>query len=54
MITAEIAGERPGIRCDRDQVLRVFGNLIGNALKFITVDGAPDKGSTFSFTRPVA
>jgi signal transduction histidine kinase len=34
MITAESAGEPPGIRCDRDQVLRVFGNLIGNALKF--------------------
>jgi PAS domain S-box-containing protein len=28
------------VRCDRDRVLQVFGNLIGNALKFSPAEGA--------------
>ena len=33
---------RPGLRsvsCDRDQILRVFGNLVGNAAKFTPPGG---------------
>lgn len=49
-IVCQIAGPLPRICADRDRLVQVFGNLLGNAMKFtpergvITVDVRPDAG----------
>jgi CheY-like chemotaxis protein len=37
-LRAEIAGEPPPVNCDRDRVLQVFSNLVGNAVS-VTPEG---------------
>ncbi|HEX5871396.1 MAG TPA: HAMP domain-containing sensor histidine kinase, partial [Longimicrobium sp.] len=47
----------PPVRADRDRVLQVFSNLVGNALKFtppdgvVTVGAAPDEGAVRFWVR---
>lgn len=40
----------PPVRADRDRILQVFSNLVGNAIKFTP----PGEGTTFHFTLPAA
>jgi PAS domain S-box-containing protein len=39
-LTVEILGDLRPVRCNRDYVLRVFANLIGNAQKFTPIGGS--------------
>ena len=38
-LTFEVLGDAKPVRCDRDSVLRIFGNLIGNAERFSPAGG---------------
>ncbi len=39
-LTSEILGQLPAVRCDRDRILQVLGNLIGNALNVTRSGGS--------------
>ena len=52
-----VVEECPPVRADRDRVLQVFSNLVGNALKFtpprgaVTVGAAPEEGAVRFWVR---
>ena len=43
-LSVEIAGDAPRVLCDKDRILQVFSNLLGNAVKFTPPGGRVSVG----------
>jgi signal transduction histidine kinase len=39
-VSSRVLGEHMEVSCDHDSILRVFGNLVGNAKKFTPAGGS--------------